>query len=141
MSLSKIFLLCKVLIHTVKRYKMNELKLPTNLETITLYQQTNCTLNEINKTKNYFECEMKEQKVIIKKLSKYITCFDYTDKILSVCLTILSGVNIFPHIKAKKHTGLISSVFSLFLYLSVRIIKKLLYETKKERKNTIKYFI
>ena len=60
--------------------------LPTNLETITL---TNYRLNEINKIKNYFECEIKEQEVIIKKLSRYITSFDYTDKILTVFLTIL----------------------------------------------------
>ena len=33
---------------------------------------------------SYFECEIKEQEVIIKKLSKYITGFDYTDKVLTV---------------------------------------------------------
>ena len=90
--------------------------LPTNLETITLNEQTNYRLNEINKIKNYFECEIKEQETIIKKLSKYITGFDYTEKILTVFLTIFSGLNIFSHIKTKKHTGLISSVFSLFSF-------------------------
>ena len=49
-----------------------------------------------------FECEIKEQETIIKKLSKYITGFDYTEKILTVFLTIFSGLNIFSHIKTKK---------------------------------------
>ena len=102
----------KVFIHTVKRYKMNELKLPESLETITLNEQTNYILNEINTIKDYFESEIKEQETIIKKLSKCITGFDYTDKILTVFLTIFSVLNIFSHIKTKKHTGLISSVFS-----------------------------
>ena len=126
----------KVFIHTVKRYRMNELKLPTNLETITLNEQKNYRLNEINEIKDNFESEIKEQETFIKKLSKYITGFDYTDKILTVFLTIFSGLNIFSHVKTKKQTGLISSVFSLFFCLSVGIIKKLLYETKKRKKKT-----
>ena len=126
----------KVFIHTVKRYRMNELKLPTNLETITRNEQKNYRLNEINKIKDNFESEIKEQETFIKKLSKYITGFDYTDKILTVFLTIFSGLNIFSHVKTKKQTGLISSVFSLFFCLSVGIIKKLFYETKKRKKKT-----
>ena len=50
--------------------------LPTNLETITLHEQTNYRLNEINKIKNCFLCEIKERETIIKKLSKYISGFD-----------------------------------------------------------------
>ena len=48
-------------------------------------------------------------------------------------------MNIFSHIKAKKHTGLISSVSSLF-FLRIGIIKKLLYETKKRKKKQNKLF-
>ena len=81
---------------------MNSLNLPTNLKTITLNEQTNYRLNEINKIKNYFECEIKEQEALINKLSKYIKGFDYTDKILTVFLTVSSGLNIFSHIKTKK---------------------------------------
>ena len=67
---------------------MNELKIPTNLETISLNEQTNYRLNEISKIKDNFESEIKDQELLTKKLSKYITCFDYTDKILTVFLTI-----------------------------------------------------
>ena len=78
---------------------MNELKIPTNLETISLNEQTNYRLIEIGKIKDYFDQEIKDQELLIRKLSKYITGFDYTDKILTVFLTIFSGVNIFSHVK------------------------------------------
>ena len=113
---------------------MNELKIPTNLETISLNEQTNYRLNEISKIKDNFESEIKDQELLTKKLSKYITCFDYTDKILTVFLTIFSGVNIFSHVKEKEYKRLISSIFSVISCLSTGIIKKLLYETKKRKK-------
>ena len=63
---------------------MNELKIPTNLETISLNEQTSYRLIEIGKIKDYSDQEIKEQQILIKNLSKYITGFDYTDKILTV---------------------------------------------------------
>ena len=62
--------------------------LPTNLETITLNEQTSYILIEIGKIKDYFDREIKDQELLIKKLSKYITGFDYTDKILTIFLTV-----------------------------------------------------
>ena len=38
-------------------------------------------LDEINKIRYYFNHEIKERKGIIKKLNKYLVCFDYLDKI------------------------------------------------------------
>ena len=58
--------------------------LPNNLETITLNEQTNYRLIEIGKIKDYFDQKITEQQILVKKLSKYITGFDYTDKILTV---------------------------------------------------------
>ena len=57
---------------------------------------------EISKFKDYFDQEIKYQQLLTNRLSKYITCFDYTDKILTVFLTVFSGTNIFPHVKTKK---------------------------------------
>ena len=51
---------------------MNELKIPANLETISLNEQTNCRLIEIGKIKDYFDKETKDQEILTKKLSKYI---------------------------------------------------------------------
>ena len=47
---------------------MNELKILTNLETISLNEQTNYRLIEINRIKNYFESEIREQRKIISRL-------------------------------------------------------------------------
>ena len=82
---------------------MNELKIPTNLETILLNEQTNYRLIEINRIKNYFESEIREQREIISRLSKYVTGFDCTDKILTALLAIFSGVNNFHILKTKKY--------------------------------------
>ena len=114
--------------------ELESIKIHSDLSTISLNEQTNFRLNEVNKIKDYFESEIKERGALIKKLSKYITCFDYCDKILIVFFAIFSGVSIFSHLKIKKHTGLISSVLILICSLSTGIIKKLLYETKKRSK-------
>ena len=53
------------------------------METISLNELMNYRLNDISKIKDYFESEMKDQKHVTKKLSKHITCFDYTDKVLT----------------------------------------------------------
>ena len=63
---------------------MNELKISTNLETILLNEQTNYRLMKIGKIKDYFDQEIKYQQLITSKLSKYLTGFDYADKILTV---------------------------------------------------------
>ena len=57
---------------------------------------------EIGKIKDYFNQEIKDQHILVKKLSKYITGFDYKDKILTVFLSVFSGTNIFAHAKTKK---------------------------------------
>ena len=67
---------------------MNEFKIPANLETISLNEQTNYRLIEVNRIKNYFELEIREQREIIRRLSKYVTGLDCADKILSGFLTI-----------------------------------------------------
>ena len=74
---------------------MDLLNLPNNLETITLNEQTNYRLIEIDKIKDYFDSEIKEQELLVKKSTKYITGFDYTDEILTAFLTIFSRINIF----------------------------------------------
>ena len=109
--------------------------IPTNLETITLNEQTNYRLIEIGKIKDYFNQKIKYQQNLTSKLSKYLTCFDYTDNILTIFLTAFSGTNIFAHVKGKKQVlGLITSVFSLISCLSSEIIKKLQQETKIRRR-------
>ena len=58
-----------------------------------------------------------------------MTVFNYSNKILTVFLTVFSGTNIFS-----KLLGLITSVFSLSFSLSFGIIIKLQQETKLSKK-------
>ena len=120
---------------------MIELKIPTNLETIPLNEQTNYRLNEIGIIKDYFDQEIKEQQIFIKKLRKYITGFDYTDKILTVSLTVFSGANISAHAKNKKRLLGLITFCSLVFCLGFGIIKKVLHETKirKKKHNKLLY--
>ena len=114
---------------------MNELKIPTNLETISLNEQTNYRLMEIGKIKDYLDQEIKYQQLLTSKLSKYLTGFDYADKILTIFLTVFSGTNSFAHVKQENQLlGLITSVFSLLFCLSSGVVKKLQQETKTRKK-------
>ena len=120
---------------------MNELKIQTNLETISLNEQTNSRLMEIGKIKDYFYQEIKYQQLLTSKLRKYLTGFDNADKILTVFLTVFSGTNIFSHVRGRKQLlGLISSIFSLLFCLSSGVVKKLQQETKTRKKQQIIVF-
>ena len=73
--------------------------------------------------------------MLTSKLSKYLTGFDYADKILTIFLTVFSGTNVFPHVKEEKRLlGLITSVFSLLFFSSSGVVKKLQQETKARKK-------
>ena len=121
---------------------MNELKIPTNLETISLNEQTNYRLMVIGKIKDYFEQEMQYKQYLTSKLNKYLTGFDYADNVLTIFLTVFSGTNIFAHVKEEKQLlGLITSIFSLLFCLSSGVVKNYNKKQKQERKNTIDYYI
>ena len=68
--------------------KLTDTAKPSILERINNYR-----LNEINKTRDYFNNEINERKDVTKKLNKYIVTFDYLDKIfiaLSASFSTLS---------------------------------------------------
>ena len=106
-----------------------------SVETATLNEQSNHRLMKIGKIKDYFNQETQYQQSLIGKLSKYLTFFNYTSKILTVNSIVFSSTNIFSHVKTDKQlTGLITSVFSLITSLSLGIIIKLQQETKLRKK-------
>ena len=70
---------------------MNEID-KTNLS-----DQTKFRLNEISKIENYFNSEINQRKLCSKKLSKYVTAFDYTDKSLIVLSSKTGGVCVVSH--------------------------------------------
>ena len=61
---------------------------------INLSQQTKFQLSERIGIENYFHQEINQRKLCSKKLSKYVTTFDYIDKILIVLSATSGGVSI-----------------------------------------------
>ena len=55
-----------------------------NLTATSLNDQQQFRLNKINGIKDYFVAEIKERELMSKRLSKYISSFDYFDKSLKV---------------------------------------------------------
>ena len=54
--------------------------------------QTKFRLNEISKIENYFNSEINQRKNASKKLSKYVSAFDYINKVLIVLSGTIGGV-------------------------------------------------
>ena len=57
-----------------------------------LSKQTKFRQSEINGIENYFHQEINQRKSCSKKLNKYVTTFDYIDKILILLSGTSSGV-------------------------------------------------
>ena len=68
------------------------------IDKIKLSDQTKFRLYKIKKIENYFINEINQKKLYSKKLSKYVTIFDYMDKILIVLSARSSGVSIISFI-------------------------------------------
>ena len=102
---------------------------------INLSEQTKFRLDEISKIENYFIEEINQKKSCSQKLSKYITRFDYIDKILIVLsaatgeVLVISFTSIFGAPVGKK-----SARFTLIFSLATGIIKNLLNITRKKKK-------
>ena len=59
---------------------------------INLSEQTKFRLREITGIENYFHQQINQRKLCSKKLSNYVTSFDYIDKILILLSATSSGV-------------------------------------------------
>ena len=100
-----------------------------------LSDQTKLRLYETKKIENYFINEINERKSYNKKLSKYVTIFDWIDKILIVLSATSSGVSIISFTSIiGVPAGIASASFTLIFSITAGIIKKLLSTTKKKKK-------
>ena len=100
-----------------------------------LSDQTKFRLYEIKKIENYFINEINQKKLYSKKLSKYVTIFDYMDKILIVLSATSSGVSIISFTSIiGVPAGIASASFTLIFSITAGIIKKLLSTTIKKKK-------
>ena len=100
-----------------------------------LTDQTKFRLYEIKKTLNCFVNDINQQKAYSKRLSRYVTIFDYTDKILIVLSATTSSVSIISFTNTIDNSvGIISASFTLIFSLTTGIIKKLLNMTINKKK-------
>ena len=102
---------------------------------INLSEQTKFRLSEIIGIENYFHQEINQRKSYSKKLSKYVTAFDYIDKILIPLSATSGGVSIilFTSI-VRAPVEIASAIFSLIFSLTTGIVKKLLTITRNKKK-------
>ena len=97
-------------------------------------------LNKLRKVTDYFIGEFKGRELMSKKLSKYISSFDYFDKSLIVLSVTCGSISIAPLATViGAPVGEASASFSIAFSISTRILKKLLKTTrnKKKRHNKI----
>ena len=102
---------------------------------INLSEQTKFRLSEIIGIKNYFYQEINQKQSCSKKLNKYVTSFDYIDKILIVLSAASSGVSIISFTSiVGAPVGIASASLTLFISLTTGIVKKLLNITRNKKK-------
>ena len=100
-----------------------------------LFEQTKFRLDEISKIKNYFSEEINQRKSCSQKLNKYVTTFDYIDKIVIVLSATTGGVSIISLTSIiGAPVGTASASFTLVFSLITGITKKILNITRKKRK-------
>ena len=98
-----------------------------------LSEQTKFRLNEISKTENYFIEEINQRKSCSQKLNKYVTAFDYIDKILIVLIATTGRVSIISFTSIiGVPVRIASASFILIFSLTTGIEKTLLKKKEKE---------
>ena len=90
---------------------------------------------EIKKIDNCFINDINQQKAYSKKLSIYVTIFDYINKILIVLSATTSGVSIISFTSnIGKSVGIVSASFTLVFSFTTGIVKTLLNMTINKKK-------
>ena len=103
-----------------------------------LSEQTKSWVSEIIRIENFYQ-EINQSKLCSKKLSKYVTAFDYIDKILIVLSATTRGVSncSFTSVVGVP-VGIASASFTLIFSLTTGIVKKLLSITRNKKKKNNK---
>ena len=105
------------------------------IDKINLSEQTKFRLSGIIGIESYFHQEINQRKSCSKKLSKYVTAFDYIDKILIVLSATSSGVCIISSVSVVgAPVGIASASFTLGFSLTRGIIKKVLSIKRNKKK-------
>ena len=101
---------------------------------INITEQTKFRLSEMIGVENYFYQEINERKSQIRKSNKYITIFEYIDKILIVLSATSGGVSIVSFTTVVgAPVGIASASFTLIFSIAKGIIKILLKITRNKK--------
>ena len=104
----------------------------SNLE---LNDLTKFRLDEINKTKDYLNSEIKERKDIIKKIIKYIVAFGYADKLFITLSASFGALSIVSHATVVGiPVGIAGASLTVIFTATTGAVKKLLNITRKKKK-------
>ena len=121
---------------------MNESNSPDAIDKTNLSEQTKFRLSEIIGIENYFHQEINQRKSYSKKLSKYITAFDYIDKVLIVSSAKTGEVSVISFTSfVGAPVGIKNVSFTLIFSLATGIVKKILNITRKKKKKHDKMFM
>ena len=114
---------------------MNESNSIKAIDKKNLSEQTKFRLSEIIGIENYFYQEINQRKSCSKKIDKYVTAFDYIDKILIVLSATSNRVSIISFTNVvRAPIGITSAGLTLFFSLTTGIVKKLLNITRNKKK-------
>ena len=102
-----------------------------------LLDHTKFTLDKIKKIETYFYKEINQRNLCCKKVNKYVTTFNYIDKILIVLNTTTGGICIVSHASVVgAPIGIASAGFTILFYLATGITKKIIKNNKKQKEKT-----
>ena len=100
-----------------------------------LTDQTKFRLYAIKNIENDFINEINQENSYSKQLNRYVTIFNYIDKILIILSAATGGISIISLTTAiVAPVGIVSASFTLIFSLTTEIIKKLLDITRKKKK-------
>ena len=94
-------------------------------------------MNKISEIEDYFIAEIKERELLSKKLSRYISFFDYSEKSLIVLSITSDGVSIASFATAIG-APIERASASLSFSLCTGLVKRLLKATRNKKRSIIK---
>ena len=100
-----------------------------------LSDQTKIRLDEIKRIETYFHEEINQRKLSSRRINKYVSAFNYIDKILIVLNATSGGVCIISHATiVGAPVGIASAGSTIVFSLATGITKKLLKTTRNKKK-------
>ena len=113
---------------------MNECNSFETIDKTFLSEQTKFWLDVISKVESYFIEEINQTKSCSQKLNKYVTTFDYIDKMLIVLSAATGGVSFISFTSViGALVGIASASFTLIVSLATGVVKKLSSITRKKK--------